>query len=273
MPTTDPLAPLVDTHAHLVDERLLPRIGDVLASARAAGVVQVVAIATTADDSASVVTLAATHPGVFAAVGIHPNDSADAGPGDWDRVAALAEHPRVVALGETGLDRHWDRTPFPVQQDYFARHLDLAHRLGLPVVIHCRESEADILAQLRALGRPVKGVLHSFTGDEDLAWAFLELGLHISFAGMVTFANRSLDPLRGAARSIPIDRLLVETDSPYLSPHPFRGKTNEPARVAATAARIAELRGMPLPELATATTANARALFGLPNDDQLGGRG
>ena len=262
-------AMLVDTHAHLDDRRLRPQIADVLARARAEGVVQVVAIATTAEDSASVVDLASQHPGVFAAVGIHPNDAGEARPDDWDRIVDLAARPRVVAIGETGLDRHWDRTPFPIQQDYFARHLDLAHRLGRPVVIHCRESEADILEQLRSLGRPVSGVLHSFTGDWDLAQSFLDLGLHLSIAGMVTFANKTLDPLRDAASRVPLDRLLVETDSPYLTPHPFRGKLNEPARVALTAARVADCRAISLDDLARATTANARRLFGLPDADQI----
>jgi TatD DNase family protein len=267
--TVSDAPPLVDTHAHLVDRRLLPQIGDVLTRARAAGVVQVVAIATTAEDSPGVVRLAAEHTGVFAAVGIHPNDAADAGVGDWDAIVGLAESPGVVAIGETGLDRHWDRTPFEVQQEFFARHLDLADRLGLPVVIHCRESAADILDQLVALGRPVNGVLHSFTGDSDQARAFLDLGLYLSFAGMITFANKTLDPLREAAAMVPLDRLLVETDSPYLTPHPFRGKLNEPSRVALTATHLAGLRGLSLDELARATTMNARRLFALPTDEIL----
>jgi TatD DNase family protein len=268
---TTPAAPppLVDTHAHLDDRRLKPQIADVLARARAAGVVQVVAIATTAEDSSSVVELAASHPGVFAAVGIHPNDAAEAAPGDWERINALAGRPRVVAIGETGLDRHWDKTPFPIQQEFFDRHLRLANQLDLPIVIHCRESEVDILKQLGDLGRPVKGVLHSFTGDWDLAQKFLDLGLYLSFAGMLTFENKALDALRDAAAKAPLDRILVETDSPYLTPHPFRGKLNEPARVVLTAARLAELRGLSLDEFARATTANARRLFSLPEDDLL----
>ena len=138
-------------------------------------------------------------------------------------------------------------------------------------MIHCRESEADILDQLRLLGRPIRGVLHSFVGNWDLARSFLDLGLDLSFAGMLTFANRALDPLRDAAARAPIDRILVETDSPYLTPHPFRGKTNEPARVALIAARLAELRGLSLVQLARATTANARRLFALPELDLLHG--
>jgi TatD DNase family protein len=262
-------APLIDTHAHLDDDRLRSRIDEVLASARAAGVVQVVAISTTAQDSASVLALARSHHGVFAAVGIHANDAASASPGDWGVIVDMAGSPGVVAVGETGLDRHWDRTPFPVQQDYFGRHLELARERDLPVVIHCREAEDDILAQLRALNRQVKGVLHSFTANWERAQALLDLGLHLSFAGMLTFANKALDPLRDAAARAPLDRILVETDSPYLAPHPFRGKTNEPAHVSLTAAKLAELRGMSVDDLARATTANARRLFSLPDGDVL----
>ena len=192
---------------------------------------------------------------------------------DWAAVVDLAERPEVVAIGETGLDRYWDRTPFPVQQEWFDRHLELAHQRDLPVVIHCRDCQRDIIEQLRSLGRPVRGVLHSFTGTWDDAQAFLDLGLHLSFAGMLTFTNKSLDALRDVAARVPLDRLLVETDSPYLSPHPFRGKTNEPARVALTARRLAEIRGISPAELARITTANARRLFGLPDDSILGGRG
>jgi TatD DNase family protein len=260
---------LVDTHAHLDDPRLSGDLPGVLDRARAAGVVQVVAIGTTAAESAAVLTLARRHPGVFAAVGIHPNEAAEAAPGDWERAVALAAGPRVVAVGETGLDRHRDRTPFDLQLAMFGRHLELARARDLPVVIHCRESEADVIDALARLGRPVRGVLHSFAGSWDDAQALLELGLHLSFAGMVTFRNKGLDPLRDVVARVPLDRLLVETDSPYLSPHPHRGRTNEPALVALTAGRIAQLRGLAPAELARATTENARRLFVLPDDDLL----
>jgi TatD DNase family protein len=257
---------LVDTHAHLVDDRLAADLDGVLARSREAGVRQVIAIGTTADDSIETLELARRRPGVFAAVGIQPNHVAEAKPGDWERVVALADGPKVVAIGETGLDRYWDYTPFPDQQDYFDRHLALARERALPVVIHCRDCERDIVAQLERFGAPVRGVLHSFTGTWDDAQAFLALGLHISFAGMITFANKALDPLREAASRVPTDRLLVETDSPYLSPHPFRGRPNEPARVALTAATLAQLRGESPEALAQTTSANARRLFALPDE-------
>jgi TatD DNase family protein len=259
-------SPLVDTHAHLDDRRLRADLGGVLSRATAAGVTQVIAIGTTAETSAGVIELAQTHPGVFAAVGIHPNDAAEASHQDWEAVVAWAGNAGVVAIGETGLDRYWKRTPFEDQQAWFDRHLRLAQEHDLPIVIHCRDCQDDIIEQLRRLGRPVQGVMHSFTGTWEHARACLELGLHLSFAGMVTFANKALDPLREVAARMPIDRLLVETDSPYLSPHPLRGKPNEPCRVSLTAACLAELRGIPAAEFALASTANARRLFRLPAD-------
>jgi TatD DNase family protein len=257
-------APLVDSHAHLDDPRLRRDWTDVLQRAREAGVVQIVAIGTTVASSAAVLELARSHPGVFATVGIHPNDAIETGPDDWPRIVDLARRPGVVAVGETGLDRHWDRTPFTIQQEWFDRHLALAHRLDLPVVIHCRDCQRELIEHLRGLGRPVRGVQHSFTGSWEEACAFLDLGLHLSFAGMLTYTNKTLDSLRDVAARVPADRLLVETDSPYLSPHPFRGQANEPARVALTARRLAEVRAIPLHEIARLTTANARQLFRLP---------
>ena len=259
----------VDTHAHLADRRLQSQLQEVLSRARAAGVAQVIAIGTTAADSADLAKIAQAEPGVFAAVGIHPNDAALASDRDWSVIQQLITQPCVVAIGETGLDRYWDRTPFDVQQVWFDRHLGIAHDHDLPVVIHCRDCQRDIIDQLRRLGRSVKGVMHSFTGTWEDAEAFVSLGLSISFAGMLTFTNKALDALRDVAARVPLDRLMVETDSPYLSPHPYRGQSNEPARVAVTGRRIAEVRGLPDIELARITTANARKLFRLPADECL----
>lgn len=253
---------LIDTHAHLADRRLAAEIEGVLERARAAGVDRIVAPATTAEDAPVVVRLARTYPAtVSGAVAIHPNDGADAAPGDWDQIVALAGEPGIVAIGETGLDGYWDRTSFTLQQELFDRHLALARERGLPVIIHCRDCYEAVIAQLERLGGPTRGVLHSFTGTDADADALLALGLHLSFAGMITFNNKALDPLRAVAAGAPADRILVETDSPYLSPHPFRGRPNEPARVAITAAKLAELRGTSLESLAEQTSANARHLF------------
>ncbi len=257
----------VDTHAHLDIEEFRDDLADVLARAREASVDAVICPGITADSSEAAVRLAADNREIFAAVGIQPNCSGEAAPADWERIVALAEKPRVVAVGETGLDRHWDFTPFDLQKDYFDRHLRLAQDRGLPIIIHCREAEEDTLPVLReAVDRaPISGVLHAFSGDESFAAACLELGLYVSLAGPVTYTNKKFEVLRAAARSIPDDRLLIETDSPYLVPHPLRGKRkrNEPANLIHTARRLAEFRDCPVEELAALTTANARRLFGL----------
>ncbi len=197
-----------------------------------------------------------------ATVGLQPNNLAQLPATDWDLVAQLVEMPGVVAVGETGLDRHWDDTPFAQQEDYFARHLALARKHQLPVVIHCREAEADVVRMLREdyeKHGPVHGVMHSFTGDAETAKACLAMGLYISFAGMVTY--KTAQNLRDIAKTIPAERLLVETDSPYLAPVPMRGKRNEPAFVAHTAACLAAERGEDVGVLAANCTRNARTLF------------
>jgi TatD DNase family protein len=177
----------------------------------------------------------------------------------------LAGKREVVALGETGLDLYWKDTPLDVQQDYFDRHIRLSQATGLPFIVHLRETAAEILAMLREARRrgELHGVMHSFTGTAEQAAEFLSLGMHISFAGMLTF--KKSDGLRAVAATIPGDRLLVETDSPYLSPEPFRGqRPNEPARVVHTARCLAEVRGITLEALAQQATANAEALFRRP---------
>jgi TatD DNase family protein len=254
----------IDTHAHLDDDRFREDLPAVLERARAAGVCNVVTIATTAASGVISVSLASRHLQLYATVGIQPNHVAEAAPGDWDEVLRQANQPRVVGVGETGLDRHWDYTPFADQEDYFARHLDLARSRKLAVVIHCREAEADVVRMLRAdfdRHGPVRGVMHSFTGDLATAQACLAMGLYISFAGMVTYKNAQ--PLRAVAAKVPLDRLLIETDSPYLAPVPVRGQRNEPAHVVHTAACLAGVLGTSLDTIAELTTRNARELFGL----------
>jgi TatD DNase family protein len=255
---------LIDTHAHLDDEQFRDDLPAVLERAAAAGVSRIIAIATTAPSSAQCVALAARFSAVYATVGIQPNHVAEAQASAWDEVTRLAAAERVVALGETGLDRHWDDTPFAQQEDYFARHLTLARQHNLPVVIHCREAEADMVRMLRDdfdRHGAVRGVMHSFTGDWSTAEACLAMGLFVSFAGMLTFKNAQA--LRDVAARIPLDRLLVETDSPYLAPVPMRGKRNEPANVAHTCACLAGIRGMMVTEMSRHTTRNALSLFRL----------
>jgi TatD DNase family protein len=253
---------LIDTHAHLDDDRFRDDLPAVLERATAAGVSAVVAIATTAPSNSACIALAHRFSSVYATVGIQPNEIARAESGAWDDVVRLADSARVVGVGETGLDRHWDDTPFAQQEDYFARHLFLARRLELPVVIHCREAEADVVRMLREefdLHGPVRGVMHSFTGDLATAEACLAVGLFISFAGMLTFKNAGA--LRDVAARIPHDRLLVETDAPYLAPVPARGKRNEPAFVASTCAVLAGIHRATPRQMAHYTTQNARKLF------------
>jgi TatD DNase family protein len=254
---------LIDTHAHLDDEQFHADLEAVLERAAAAGVSRIVTIGTTAPSSAACVALAGRYPVLGAAVGIQPNHVAQAEATAWDEIARLVAQPGVVAVGETGLDRHWDYTPFAQQEEYFARHLDLARRHKLPVVIHCREAEADALSMLQDdFNRhgPVRGVMHSFTGDLATAESCLQMGLYISFAGMVTYKNAQ--SLRDVAAKIPLDRLLVETDSPYLAPVPVRGKRNEPAYVAHTAMCLAAVHQLSPDVLAQHATRNARMLFG-----------
>jgi TatD DNase family protein len=257
--------PLIDTHAHLDDSRFADDLPAVLARAADAGVGRVLTIGIDRATSAAALELARRFPAqLAAAVGIQPNHAAETAEGDWEEIVQLAADPRVVAVGETGLDRYWDRAPFPLQEEFFARHLELARESGKPVVIHCREAEADTVRVLRAAfdrHGPVRGVMHSFSGDAETARACLALGLHLSFAGMATYKNA--DALRAVARDVPADRLLVETDSPYLAPVPVRGRRNEPAFVAHTAARLADVRGVSLADLAEQTTRNARQLFNL----------
>jgi TatD DNase family protein len=257
------MAVLIDTHAHLDAEQFAGDLPAVLERARAAGVAQIVTVATTAPSSIAGIALAASHPNLFATVGIHPNSAAEAAPSAWDEIVALASQKEVVGIGETGLDRHWNDTPFPQQEDYFARHLDLSRRTHKPIVIHCREAEADVLRMLRAdfdRNGPIHGVMHSFVGDAAVGEACLAMGWVLSFAGMLTYKNAAA--LREAAASLPLDKLLVETDCPYLSPVPVRGKRNEPAHVVHTAACLAELHGVTPEVLAEQTTRNARELFG-----------
>jgi TatD DNase family protein len=254
---------LIDTHAHLDSEDFDADRAAVIQRANAAGVEGMVAMAVTADSSAAVVKLAAENEAIYAAVGIHPNYTAEAKPDDWNRVVALVGQPKVVAVGETGLDRFRDHAPFALQQEYFDRHIRLAQERGLPFVVHMRQCETDVLEMLREAHRrgPITGVMHSFTGDAAMAEECVKLGMYISFAGMVTY--KKSDALRAVAVAIPADRILVETDSPYLAPEPLRGKRNEPANVVHTAACLAAVRGQSAEDFAAQTTANARRLFRL----------
>lgn len=259
MPTTD----LIDTHAHLDEESFDVDRPHVVTRAVDSGVVRILTIGTTTPTSQRAVEIAAEYPPVYAVVGIQPNYVSQAKPGDWDTIVELASRPKVVGIGETGLDRYWDYAPLDLQHDYFQRHMALSQQLDLPFVVHCREAEPDVLDALRIAAKngPLRGVMHSFCGSLETAKACLDLGLYISFAGMVTF--KKSQNIRDVVPHIPADRILVETDSPYLAPQPHRGKRNEPMHVRNTANCLAELRGVSQEEFAQQTTANACELFRL----------
>ena len=254
---------LIDTHAHLDEDAFTVDLDDVVRRAHDAGVAAIITIGTTAETSARAVALAQKHPHVYACVGIQPNYAAAALPGDFETIEQLARAPKVVGIGETGLDRYWDYAPFDLQEDYFRRHIDLARSLNLPFVVHCREADDDVVRMLETASQAgtVRGVMHSFSGSRSTAEKCVALGLHVSFAGMLTF--KKSDALRQTAAAVPLDRLLVETDAPYLAPTPYRGKRNEPAYVVHTAMCLAQARGTSLEEIAAHTTKNARALFGI----------
>jgi TatD DNase family protein len=258
---------LFDTHAHLDQEEFDADRTAIIDRARQAGVELILAVGIDLASSRKTLRLAEDHAEIFAAVGIHPNSAAQADAGDWDQIVKLADHPRVVAIGETGLDRYRDYTPLAVQQEYFDRHLSLSQERNLPVVIHCRDAADDLMPMLRraATRAPLKGILHAFSGDARMARECLDLGLYISFAGNVTYKNKKFQELRLAAAAVPLDRLLIETDSPYLTPEPLRGRENrnEPAWVAYTAQFLAQLRGAAVLELKQQTTLNGRRLFGI----------
>ena len=221
-----------------------------------------------AESTRHCVALAQKHDLLYAAVGIHPNSAKDAGKDDWGVIEHFSTAPKVIAVGETGLDRYWDRTPFEMQLDYFERHIDLAKRRDLPILIHSRECDADLLPILakeanEPADRRLRGVIHSFSSDALVAEKCLEYGFSISFSGALTYTNRKFAPLWEAAKIVPADRLLMETDSPYLTPHPYRGKLdkNEPLMVLFVARRLAELRDCSVEEIVRQTSENAKRLF------------
>jgi len=250
-----------DSHCHLDPMRYGGETKDVLQRARAAGVSRMTVIGTRAADSEAAVQLSENEEGVFCAVGIHPNDVDDVDEKEWGRIKDLVDTGEVSAIGETGLD--WFRTVASKenQQLFFDRHIGLSQATELPLVIHTRESIRDVLNALAKATqqKPMTGVLHAFSGTAEEAAEALELGFYIGFAGMVTF--RSAESLREVAKTVPLDRLLIETDSPFLSPEPLRGKRNEPAYVVHTARCLANIRGETIESLAAATTANACRLF------------
>ncbi len=253
---------IVDSHCHLNYEGLKEDVAGVLARARSAGVGWVLTINTRLAEAEEVRTIAASHPGVFASVGVHPHEAESDGVKDAAELVARTADPLVVGIGETGLDYYYDHSPRAAQRESFAVHIAAAQETGLPLIVHTREAEADTAAMIkRAMAeRPFRFLLHCFTGSRRFMEEMVAIGAYVSLSGIVTF--KSARELQETARHIPAERLLVETDAPYLAPVPHRGKRCEPAYVADTARFVAELRGEPLAELARTTTENFFRLFG-----------
>lgn len=263
-PSPTPLSPLVDTHCHLAWPSLADDVPGVVARARAAGVTRMVCVATDVDSARACADLAAAHEGLFATAGLHPNDLPDPYEPAFEAVAALVRGGGFVAVGETGLDYYRDAVPPSRQRASFLAHGRLAREADLPVIVHIRDREGrhdayDDVASLLAELSGVRGVIHCYTGDAAHARAYVDLGFYVSFSGILTFPKG--ENVREAARAVPLGRCLVETDAPFLAPLPHRGKRCEPAHVADTARRLAEVKGVSEDEVRRVTTANALALF------------
>ena len=250
---------LIDSHCHLDDPKFDEDRQATIERALAAGVETMMAIGTGKGppDLEAGVRLAEQYSFIYATVGVHPHDASKAAEETFERLHTLARHEKVLAIGEIGLDYHYEFSPRDVQRSVFARQLELAAEAGKPIVIHTREAWEDTLAMLRE-GWRGGGIMHCFTGGEGEAEEALALGFHLSFGGVLTFPKA--ENVRQAARLTPADRLLIETDCPYLAPAPHRGKRNEPAFVAETARRLAEVREQTFPEIAALTTANFHKL-------------
>jgi TatD DNase family protein len=252
---------LFDSHAHLDDKRFNDDRDEVVARAAAGGLVGILNAGADMFSSARAVELAAKHDIVWAAVGIHPHDAKEAREEDYGKLAAWCALPKVVAVGEIGLDYHYDFSPREVQRAVFIRQLDLARQVNKPVIIHDREAHADVLAIAKREGKGLTGVFHCFSGSVEMAREVLKMGFYVSVAGPVTFTNAH--KLHEVVKAVPLDRLLVETDCPYLTPEPFRGRRNEPAHVRYVAEKVAGLLGMEPEALAAAATENTKRLFGI----------
>lgn len=250
---------LFDSHLHLTAARFAPDLDEVVDRARARGVSRMVTIASDPEDAEEALALAARTPGLWATAGLHPHAADRTSAALMREVERIAEAPEIVAIGETGLDFHYDSAARPAQLENFEAHLRMAARLGLPIVVHSRSAEAETAERVREYGDGATGVLHCFTGGEALLHAALDADWYVSFSGLITFVPE----LAEWARAVPADRLLIETDAPYLAPAPRRGRRNEPAYLTHTCERLAEVRGVSFEEAAALTAANACRFYGL----------
>lgn len=254
---------LIDSHAHIDDQKFNEDREAVLENARAAGIEIIINPGADEESSYRAVEMSEKYPIVYATVGIHPHDAKDYEPQKHDvLLREWAKKDKVVAIGEIGLDYHYDYSPRDIQQDVFIRQMIIAKEVKLPIVIHNRESMEDMVRILKEHFAPeYGGIMHSYSGSVEMAEVFLEMGFYLSISGPLTFSNARKLP--EVVAMMPLDRLLVETDSPYLTPTPHRGKRNEPAYVRFVAAEIARIRGISLEEVSEITTENARKVFGI----------
>jgi TatD DNase family protein len=253
---------LFDTHAHLNAEEYKDDLDEVISRAQEAGVTNMVVVGFDRPTIERAMELVDGYDFLYASVGWHPVDAIDMTEEDLIWIEELASHPKVVALGEMGLDYHWDKSPKDIQKEVFRKQIRLAKKLKLPIIIHNREATADILEILKEENaEEVGGIMHCFSGSPEVARECVNMNFYISLGGPVTFKNAKKP--KDVAAEVPLDKLLIETDCPYLTPHPFRGKRNEPGYVKLVAEQIAEIKGLSYEEVAAATTKNAKKFFGI----------
>lgn len=253
---------LFDTHVHLNAEQYEDDLQEVINRALEKGVQNMVVVGFDEPTIKKAIQIAETYDFIYASVGWHPVDAVDMTDEHLAWIEELAQHPKVVALGEMGLDYYWDKSPKEVQKDVFRRQIRLARKVNLPIIIHNRDATEDVVTILKEEHvEEVGGIMHCFTGSIEVAKQCMDMNMYISFGGPVTFKNAKKP--KEVATELPLDKLLIETDCPYLTPHPFRGKRNEPGYVSYVAEQIAELKGITYEELAEITTANAKKLFGI----------
>ena len=253
---------LIDSHAHIQGKEYAGEVEAVISRAREAGVETIVAVGGAGDMSSNTeaVALAARFDNIYATVGMHPHDAKDVGADELQTLQELAASPKVVAIGETGLDYYYNHSPHEVQRRVFSQFIHMARDTGLPIVVHERDAAPEAAALLRNEGAGgLRGVIHCFTGNYEAARAYLDLGFYLSFTGIITFKNA--EPLREVVRQVPLERMFVETDSPFLTPVPHRGKRNEPAYVRFVAETVAKIKSLDLEEVARVTTNNVKDLF------------
>jgi TatD DNase family protein len=253
---------LIDSHAHIQGKEYAGEAEAVIKRAHAAGVGEIIAVGGAGDMSSNTeaIALASSFANVYATVGMHPHDAKDVGEDELRALRELTAHPKVIAVGETGLDYYYNHSPHEVQRRVFGQFICMARETGLPIVVHERDAAQEAAELLRAEGGgELRGVIHCFTGNYEAACAYLDLGFYLSFTGIVTFKNGA--DLRDVVRKVPLERMLVETDSPYLTPVPHRGKRNEPAYVRLVAETVSKVKEISFEDVAAVTTANVRALF------------